>query len=320
MSNVRIFSDDIRTAVDESHGDVEFGHVELSAVIDVGQSPDPREIVLVEPTLAKDTERSGTVDEARLLGVPGAEDGVVALLLRRSERPGDARLLRLTLLEGLLEREAVGQLLLLELRGTACAVGRGGVEGHERAGHHLQAWIDEAGGLGDEGSLGGEASWLGAEGWAGGGVHEAIWVLLGGEEAAGLALELGREGWDGRGRRRGSLLEICADVARRLRLQKALLRRPAKARLLRLLEALRTGRNIARLLGHQPASKTLLLLLRILLQKLWVLWLELRVLLLLLLLELRILLELWVTARKSRLHGVLVPWLLPLGHGGGRRG
>jgi hypothetical protein len=108
------------------------------------------------------------------------------------------------------------------------------------------------------------------------------------------------------------LLEISTDIACWLRLD--------EARLLRLLlEALRIRRNISSPLRQQPA------LLRVLLEELRILLLELGVLLLLelrilwLLLELRILLELGITTRKPSLHRILIPWLLPSGHGSGRR-
>jgi hypothetical protein len=169
--------------------------------------------------------------------------------------------------------------------------------------------------LSDEWALAGEASCLRHEARPGRGIQKAAIGLLRGEKVASLALELRRESWDRRGRGWSPLLKT--DIARWLGLEEACRRTAAKTGLLGLLEALRTRRNITRLLGHQSAAKSSLL--RILLEKLRILLLELRVLLLLLKLGI-LLLELGITStRKSCLHRILVPRLLPLGHGGRRR-
>jgi hypothetical protein len=140
---------------------MEFGEVELAAVVNVGERPDARKIVFGKAALGKDLSSSLPADETGVLSVPGAEDGVVALLLSLAQRPRDARLLGLNLLEGLLERHALG----LELRGTACTVRGRDVERHERTRHHLQPRIDKARRLSDEGTLARETSGLGHEAW-----------------------------------------------------------------------------------------------------------------------------------------------------------
>src|SRR5689334_13989622 len=108
--------------------------------------PDLHELLGLETTLTKDLASHTAIDEARALGVPGAEDGVVALAFLFGESPWDARFLRALLLlaEVLDLRLEIGRLhaCLVEVHVAGDRSAREGLRGGQKlCAHELHAWI-----------------------------------------------------------------------------------------------------------------------------------------------------------------------------------
>lgn len=119
-------------------------------------SPNPSQIILIQPTLPKDLNRGAPINKARPRRVPSPKYLIIALLLALGQRPGHPRRTRaldllIVLLKALLEREPAELLLgLKQLRRASGVVRRGGVRGQECARHHLQPRVDEARDLGNQ--------------------------------------------------------------------------------------------------------------------------------------------------------------------------
>ena len=82
---------------------MELGEIQLASIVGIAQMPNLHELVLLQPTLAKDFPCDVGIDEPCSFGIPRSKDLVVAAFFFFRKSPGDAGFRRALLLlrEGL---------------------------------------------------------------------------------------------------------------------------------------------------------------------------------------------------------------------------